>query len=533
MDELDKNIPEDFWRKAFDEAAETPPARVWSSIERQLDESNGPRIVPLWGPGMASSRPAIWWATGVAATLALLLVGWWAMDMSSNTPNLTSIHPSADNVAAAPATSANSSVAKSSGQDTRLPNTSTGKPFRESSPQALVASAQKPTEKFSSPEKTYATRTRLLPGSQIAYSPEEKQRFTNSKSPVQSSIAISALATSPVMAAPAGSTSFSSEKYVAVSDITSNQANVAAIDQLTGKPLRLRSPGPIQRIVWFQPAELSLEPEFTKEKRKSKEKWASVSVVPGAFNPSVALRPTQAAYANALVGAPNNANQSSVNSRSNLSVAYQAGAGVQLNEHWSVESGVGYLAGHSTVEAPTQSISAAFVQGASADKSASIVNNLYVDALRNSATNRASGSPATLDYLSNNNGYVSQTVYSSQARQVLSNDYQYMQVPVQVGYQLRPRKRLNLAVLGGLVTNIFVRNTVGNDVVITAQDGIYRPVSLAATMGARVRYRPSGRWSASLAGMYQPSLGSVTQSESQVQSHPTSSGMSFGLDYHF
>ena len=57
--------------------------------------------------------------------------------------------------------------------------------------------------------------------------------------------------------------------------------------------------------------------------------------------------------------------------------------------------------------------------------------------------------------------------------------------------------------------------------------------SLAATMGARFRYQPTGQWSASLAGSYQPSLGPVTQASSQVQSRPTTAGMTFGVDYHF
>ena len=49
MDELEKNLPDDFWRKAFEEAAETPPPRVWNTIERRLDESDGPKVLPLWG----------------------------------------------------------------------------------------------------------------------------------------------------------------------------------------------------------------------------------------------------------------------------------------------------------------------------------------------------------------------------------------------------------------------------------------------------------------------------------------------------
>ncbi len=55
MSDVEKNIPDDFWRNAFDEAAETPPPRVWDAIERRLDESGGPKVLPLWAGGVASS----------------------------------------------------------------------------------------------------------------------------------------------------------------------------------------------------------------------------------------------------------------------------------------------------------------------------------------------------------------------------------------------------------------------------------------------------------------------------------------------
>ncbi|GAB4015678.1 hypothetical protein GCM10028773_06580 [Spirosoma koreense] len=295
----------------------------------------------------------------------------------------------------------------------------------------------------------------------------------------------------------------------------------------------MRSPGPIQRIVWYRPADLDRQPEMSKESHKKREMWASASVMPGAFNPMVSVPAMQTSYANTLVANTTSRNSSSVNSRGSFSVAYQAGAGVQLTERWSLESGIGYLAGHSTVETPAQSAVTSLIQGAGADRGTA--NNLYADALKNSSSsNLANYDPrASAATPSNNYAYLTQGNNANQSLQTLTNDYQYVQVPIQVGYQLRPRKRLSLAVLGGLLTNIFVRNTVGTDLVVTAQDGVYRPVSLAASMGARFRYRPSGRWSASLAGLYQPSLEVGTQSNSQVQTRPTSTGMSFGVDYHF
>jgi hypothetical protein len=223
-----------------------------------------------------------------------------------------------------------------------------------------------------------------------------------------------------------------------------------------------------------------------------------------------------------------------VYSRASFSVAYQAGAGLQLNEHWSVESGVGYLVGRSTVESPARTIGNSLI---GTNNPTVALSNLYADALQNSlySTATANGQKASSDYLNytNSSQYLARSNYNDQTRQTLANNYRYVQMPVQVGYQLRPRKRLSLALLGGLLTNVFVRNTVDDDLVVTTKDGVYRPVSWAAIMGARFRYRPSRQWSASLAGTYQPSLGLGTRPGSEVLSRPTSTGVSFGVDYHF
>ncbi|GAB4042575.1 hypothetical protein [Spirosoma jeollabukense] len=554
MNELEKNTPDDFWRKAFDEAAETPPPRVWDAIERRLDESEGTKTLPLWGSGLVMSRP-LGWAMGIAATVALLLVGWWLVNTESvNQPTAQLHQPGpAANVAVrplAPEKSATASRSKGAGNvPTDQPTdavASIDKPAPQLTPaQTLVSSTKKGSNKPSngSIARSKAAVDRAIPSTNNAGDdlPTQLMVSRNLRRSPSSSVTtqlppsiLSATheraALENRMAHMAVQTSAAYPKQSATSSAPT-ATDAAVFEQLTGRPLRLRTIGPIQRIVWFRAAELPMEPEVSKSQRKSREMWASASVMPGAFNPMVALKSTQAAYANALVAGTTN--QSSVTSRANFSVAYQAGAGVQLNEHWSVESGIGYLAGHSTIETPAQVASSNYI-GAVANQNV-VTSNLYVDAIQNSLVNKATASSApqtALDLVSNNSFY-SQYRYSSQTQEVLTNNYQYMQVPVQVGYQLRPRKRLSMALLGGILTNIFVKNTVGNDVVVTAKDGVYRPVSLAATMGARFRYRSTGKWSASLAGLYQPSLEFGTKPDSQVQSRPTSTGMSFGVDYHF
>ena len=59
------------WRQTFDEAAEAPPSRVWDAIERQLDESNSTKIIPLWGTGLVLlPTVAVGYGTGCGCSIA-------------------------------------------------------------------------------------------------------------------------------------------------------------------------------------------------------------------------------------------------------------------------------------------------------------------------------------------------------------------------------------------------------------------------------------------------------------------------------
>jgi hypothetical protein len=524
MDELEKNLPEDFWRKAFDEAAETPPPRVWTGIERRLDESDGPTILPLWGAGLASSRPFIW-GTGLAAAVAVVLVGWWAIHTQTANQSVQQRSDAASTVAATKtAPTSPSALGKRLNQAGNKASVS----VPEESFVALNQKTKRPNH------RSFAAQSRPSLDVRIAQiSP------THTADGYSSERALPVLSVAPVPFQRPGSFRTASSRATFASFTSTYQPTVAntaspsfeqevAYMQLANKPMRFRKLGAIQRIVWLNPAswvgasEAVSEPEHNQKKKSTRDVWASASVMPGSFNPMVAVRSATPAFVNSL-NYTAAADQSSVSSRANFSVAYQASAGVQLTDHWSIESGVGYLMGRSTIETPVQTPMIATI----ASLTTKGAGNLYVNALRNSsATVKAASYDNTISAANTQN-------YDAHNQQYLANNYQYVQVPVQVGYQLRPRKRLSLALLGGLITNIFVKNTVADEVVVTSKDGVYRPLSWSATLGARFRYRPSQQWSASLAGLYQPSLGLGTQTDSQVQTHPTAAGMSFGVDYHF
>lgn len=551
MNEDNQNLPDDFWRKAFDEAAETPPARVWDAVERRLDESQDPRILPLWGTGLASSRPVMWGA-GLAAAVALLLVGWWVI--RTGVPD--------DSVARTePATRPGRVVVVPKVPSPTVTNPTVADERRPVSPAPVdaeaVASIDKPVTKSANEtdsevaviEQPMAAQNRSV-DSPVART-EPKLTLKHTEAAELSNAPLSAISPTRTLVPDEGLTSVRQATLSMATELPAAPVSTdysldlvtqPTLTMLTGRPLRLRESTPIQRIVWVAPAELTTgvtAPTVAQSNRESKKFWASASLMPGAFTPSVMVRsaPLPVVASNTTALNVGTVSQPSVDSRADLSVAYQAGAGVQLTDRWSIESGVGYLVGRSTVYSPTLA-SAAIKQANVAVQTESTADNLYADALRNSVG--TVNTPSRNQAFSNTNALADYSFlrllgsnYSNQTRQTLSNDYRYVQVPVQIGYQLRPRKRLSLALLGGLLTNIFVRNSVGDDLVVTSRDGVYRPLSWAATMGARFRYRPSRRWSASLAGIYQPSLGLGTRPSSEITSRPTSTGVSFGVDYHF
>ncbi len=512
------------WRKTFDEAAETPPSRVWDAIERQLDESGNTKIIPLWGAGLASYRPLLW-GTGLAAAMALLLVGWWVMPIptGSEQPRLSDQRQTGVTPAVPKTTVPENSLAYESQEPPVRPVKQAAKPSTSSAEKGASPSYDLAVPPLESQPDGSSPQLAMKSSAELPVSVEPLNLRSGGAELLIKTM--SSLTNNPAVS-PIATASFVREDQSSLITPSSEQ-----LKTLRGKPIRLHEFGHIYRIVWFQRSEVTAQPEVSASKQKSRKLWASASIMPGAFNPVVSVQMASLANAGVLknMSVANSAYQAqSVTSRANFSMAYQVTAGALLNKRWSIETGVGFLTGRSTVDTPAQ-LSANGIVATNDLRTAT--GNFYVDALRNSSTNgRKTTSLDQANFA--NNAYV-QPTYSGKTRQILTNDYQFVQVPVQVGYQLRPRKRLSLAVLGGFISNIFIRNTVDNEIIVTTKDEIYRPVSFAAIVGARFRYQPSAQWSASLAGVYQPSIGLVTLANSQVQSQPTTAGMTLGVDYHF
>ena len=579
--------PDSRWASAFQNAGEVPPARVWSGIERQLDLDDEDGVLPLIP--YATSRTAVFgrWAAGVAAALLLALIGWWNLrvddsksltnngiasqnqsstvdqttvpvkatepGVSQNVHKLERYASSGVNTNQADKTARSASPAGTVTDPKPAPVALAATPRESGSP--VVAGQDEETETVAisvqvavgqttqSADETTVRPTGLTRSASPSPPPgsETRMAFSQSMQPgfVQSG---SRVVVPPVSAGSAG-VAPSSAPAVAwatpiVIDEPIDEESSAAIKPLTIRmaPLRI---GGNDRIVWFSPeppvSEKALATE-PKPARKARPKaWVSAGVVASSFDPSVALRAVSGlAYTNASL---NNAFASSngpvpalaLDSHAGRAIAMQANVGLPLSERWTIETGVGYLNGQSMVQSPVRSSALSTEKNSAAN-----LPTLYTDLVGNSA-NRSVSSAADMQAGSASQRYtfVASTSYDRAVSQSVSNNYQFVQVPVQLSYELRPRRKFGLALITGMVSNLFVRNTVADAVTVKAQDGVYRPITVAGTAGMRLRFRPDKHWSASLAGTFQRSLQSITRPEVGIQALPQNMGVYFSVDRHF
>lgn len=545
------------WQRLFDEASEIPPPRVWDAIEQDLDREEDDRVivVPFWG--RSASRA---WST--AAAVVLLLLGWWSLSFDKPFTNPAiqpssmaskQLSPESNNDVARRQTNESAALLRKPSEappiinpddKDRLVKPKSGElsqlPARTSERLAANGSA---VRQFGSTnrEQPPLARSELITQPKMAPGLQSELPISLSNQPIGGKTAQNAKPFSSESIAGVAPRQLDSDAPKPAAGQTSPDKQIpeivsaeVALARLTTRPVRLPAMYGTQRIVWFHPTEQINAPAETTSRKASSEHWASVSVMPSSFNPSVGLQQAAAVYGNAFTQSSPIANPN-LKSQADLSMAYQLSGGVQLSNRWSVETGVGYLEARSTVNSPVQTIISSLAPNGR-------LSNLYADALNNSrvsdkqnnflsspsmGTSGKSGSPSAADPLFNTN------VYDVGRSQVLSNDYTFVQVPVQLGYQIRPRKRLGFTVLGGLLTNLFVRNTVNDQLSITNSDMVYRPVTLSASTGLRFRYRPTRRWSASMAGIFQQALQKGTRTGTDLTTRPQTMGVSVGLDYHF
>jgi Outer membrane protein beta-barrel domain len=208
-----------------------------------------------------------------------------------------------------------------------------------------------------------------------------------------------------------------------------------------------------------------------------------------------------------MVSQPQNAIRSGIGINTGVAMGYK------ISKKWNFESGIRYLRGNSTLNSNTY----AFQQNG-------YVNTFFADyLLQNSA---------------NQDMQFANTVVADASQ--FGNRYEYLMIPMQVGYEIGLSKKVALNILAGVSTDIFLQNTIINDnsivqekSTINTSSNIYKPLNLSGLGGVRASYLISKHWQLNLGSSYQHSLFSGINNSTALQMRLKMFGLNYGLNYRF
>ncbi|MCE7042128.1 anti-sigma factor [Dyadobacter sp. CY312] len=507
------------WKKAFENASETPPPSVWEGIEARLDRDEND-IIPLWW-----RTPKLWYAA--ASIIALLVVGGGFWLNNKNSGNFSG-QGSVEMASKQPDVKQDSKNLNEELSDFPVADTNKNEPFiaksqpeveKSSDQNERVAAIERKSEKTSTPDKPILDKINSAGGERAiakAKPIKESDLIIENKDINEGNLAAE-IASVKVSA-------LKEKEGASIADLKPQEA-IAAVENEVME-INALTPMPYNELaVYMQKRYVFFKPEIVKEEKlpelkKSNEYWAGVGIMPATFNPDVQIKEAPTAFS-----ALQNSRQKSLNgtNKAGNSFALQTQGGMRLSKHWSVEMGLSYLKGNSQYEG------GGYVLDPANARSTNVLENAMVSLSDKAALNYDASSGGFGQTLAN-------TVYIEVSKNI-GNNYQYLQLPLQAGFTLNPDKKLSYSVLGGMMANFFLSNeleTASGDVIrTTASDEVYRSLNWAATTGLRLNYKLATRWKASLMGSYQRAVSSGFRANQSMESHPYLYGVSWGMLYSF
>ncbi|WP_025764087.1 hypothetical protein [Dyadobacter tibetensis] len=516
MKPSEKNNFEAQWKRALEDASVPPPKSVWDGIETRLDEEDR-KIIPL-----------AWWQTPrlllVAASIAALLVVGGGVWYNSLEPDVVGHDIALQNNDAKrieqPSTSISSEAVPQAPADRTDTQAETSN--KDSFPTSAITNVPQPEQALARHTPTAEQVPQALLDKNLA------DRRLNTKNPGRTVPDDLQAGRSSLALGEKGSSGNAMQRLAGESPMANQQRGDALLAQnqrvLEASMLEIRPAKEAEvlmqkRYVFFKP-DMPDEPILLAS--SGREYYAGISFMPASFNPNLKVVSAPESYRSMSY-----ASQSAVTggSKSGASYAFQTQGGVKLSKHWSVEMGISYLQGNSVYEGGGYLLNAA-----STNLSANVVESAIADVSKSSGDKVYNSPNHTLTMENTNKMYIN-------ISKDISNNYRYMQLPLQAGYTLNPEGKWNYAILGGVMTNFFLSNelesSTGSVITTKASDQVYRSVNLAATTGLRIQYQLSEKWRANLTGSYQQSLTPGLHSHVSLQSKPNLYGIGWGVRYSF
>lgn len=519
MEPLRQNNFEEEWQKAFENASISPPTEMWDKIERELERKKRRPFLFILRPSAIAS--------GVAAALVLVLGGLFFLN--KNTGNISVQNLSKTN------STPESTVAKVNPGDKKIINELPNSSEVISTNEAL-ASVEKPIQ--------VATDFNIKNQNKLSH-------FSNKVRPEH----INNHVEKPMIMAMAKAheskgnsiTLNNIEELQSIDNpnITNKKEVIlegnsrflsAEMNTLKGKEYTyFGSSKTLNRNKLVFDYEVAEVPTIASNESKY---WVGIQSGVSPFDPNMKLgglntfaleaadafakasnspaSPNMGAAAgqatgNVVVSHPQNAIKAGVGTNTGFAFGYK------VAKKWNIESGIRYLRGNSTLQSNTY----AFQQNG-------YVNTFLADyLLQNSSTNKAVLAQNPIN-----------TVVADASQ--FNNRYEYLMIPMQLGYEISLSKNLGLNLLAGISTDVFLQNTIANDntfvqekSTINSTNNIYKPLNISGLEGVRASYLISSHWQINIGSYYQHSLFSGINSATALQMRLRMLGVNYGLNYRF
>lgn len=510
MEVQKQNNFEDEWRKAFEDASLPPSDELWGRIETELDKKKKNR------PFLFFLKPSLI-ATGLAAALALVLAGILFFNQETET-----------NVA-------QSSTKSTQGKNT-LSTTQATESVKETAISATTQETLASTDNLANAHNS-SVQARIKANNiePLASSANIASSSTN-KNAIRNTARQTAVIEKPATidnSSLAAIISDNKAKETTIAPLsnealTSNNKTLASVESLEGKQYRyFGSRYTMNRNKLAFDAEALENIENTALASTDSKFWVGVQSGVAPFDPNMKFGQLNSLafssaneYAQMANSAASPGDKMSVSAPQNdikagLAINTGVSVGYKIAKKWHFESGVRYLRGNSTLETNTYAFQ----------------NNGYVNTFLGNYLLQNSDRGYSL--VANSN-----TVVADASK--FNNRYEYLMVPMQVGYEIGITQKFGLNILAGVSTDIFLQNSIFTDNglvrsknTISNDNKIYKPVNFSGLGGLRASYLISKHWQANIGTSYQRALFSGMGSSVDLNMQLQMFGINYGFNYRF
>lgn len=530
------------WQKAFDDASLEPPQQVWEAVERSLDDTE---------PTAPARRPKRY-----GLLLLLLLTGsgllgvssyWYSHNGSSVlvTKDVPFVLPATPSTAGSVDQASRSQVAvvvknKRVSQTVKSPSATLPTQFKESLPAlrgrslaqrrgiilAETGGSVSQATLTPSPLTTASDDVELADTPNVGNQPSISEKTNTTLPTVPKAAPPRATPSKPEAGALNRTTEPRESEQPPTGQAFESLSTPPPVELIANTPVPSAKylveplaslPPPTVFVRWAWPV---IAPVATPPPVRSVvlPRWeVGLRVMIASFDPNLRQKQGLSYSSVPVVSTPTTglpqSNTDQIGSQSGASLLTDLYLKYKLNSKWFLEGGVQYLRGNSTLQSNALVI----------NRNNSQRENLYSILVSNSKSSSAS--------FVNDNIVLASNV-------ALSSRYEYLSVPLGVGYEAKVFRALGWHLRAGVSGDAFLKHTIQgydpsslNAVTYRPSNKVYRQVNLSAFGGLGLHYSLTKRWVATLDATYRHTVFNAIPDGDAIVLRPRTAALGLGLRY--